>query len=598
MGPILTGVIWCLFALGTLQLRSEYNAVLIIWLPSAVAVAALHAHPMRQWPGLLLALYIAQLTTSLLIDLPLVNGMALAFATIVEAFICTRIGKLVLGGRGQLPRTFAHIAGLFLAAVAGALASALISFPFRTDPTLPELAWWFLASVLGILAGTPVLLFLRQYLGFGDQKVAISGSLSLKGLLLAFLLLVLLADIVLAIPHISLTPLLVIGILAIAIRFGQLGAAWGIIAYGVAATVRSLGGHNPAAFLDFTPFNAGLYLQALMLVMLAASLPLAALLLSRDKLEETLRRRNEALHQNLTIFNLAETLAGIGRWRYDLRKHTQDWSERMLEMNGLPRELAPDPGDVRDSLPDRGKELFGQIARHRDDRKPYDFHYRVRPGGGEERTLHISILNEFDDSGARIALFAVAMDVTQQVRREEAIELARGRAVQLAAEANRRANTDPLTGLPNRRCTLNRLGRLVDNAHRGGSSLAVLMFDIDHFKAVNDGHGHRTGDEVLIRVAQLASCEVRGADLVGRIGGEEFVWLLPGVDQNRAGQLAERLRSAIETGSALGGLPMVTVSIGISSLRPGEDADAMLARADSALYRAKEGGRNRVRLAA
>jgi PleD family two-component response regulator len=98
-------------------------------------------------------------------------------------------------------------------------------------------------------------------------------------------------------------------------------------------------------------------------------------------------------------------------------------------------------------------------------------------------------------------VFAVALDVTEQVRREEALELARVRAVTLAAEAQKLAMTDALTGLANRRCTLDWLTRLLRASNWDGTPLALVIFDIDHFKSINDCFGHATGDAVLTRVA-------------------------------------------------------------------------------------------------
>ncbi|TIX50508.1 sensor domain-containing diguanylate cyclase [Alteraurantiacibacter aquimixticola] len=599
IAPVITGAIWYVAALGSIYLRDTHGAVLILWLPAAVGVAALYAHDVRKWPAHLLAIFAAEMLVAAAIPVPVESGVVFAIATVAEALVCARIGISVLGGRGEIPRSLAQIAGLFLAAVVGSAAGALISFPFRTIPTLPELAWWFLASVLGILAGTPVLLFLRQRLGFGDQGVKLRGDNWPGGIGLAIALLALLAFLVLSFPLLPFTALLMVGMAAVAVRYGQLGAAFALIAYGLVGTGLSVGGNSPVANLDMSPRNAGLYLQALLMVMLAATLPLAALLMSRDALEGKLRGRNKALQQSLAIFDLAESVAGIGRWRYDLRTGAQEWSPRMLELNGLPPSLAPDPGYIRDLMPDGGSELFGQIAVHRGEREPYGFTYRVAPyGEEEERILHISVLNEFDDAGERIALFAVAMDVTEQARREEALEEARGRAVQLAAEAQKLANTDPLTGLANRRCSINRLRRLVDETRGQEQPLTVVMFDIDHFKLVNDGYGHQTGDDVLVHVAEIAREQVRERDLVGRIGGEEFVWLLPGMSAGRATQLAERLRCAIEKRSGDSNLPPVTASVGLATLRAGEDAEGVLARADRALYLAKDAGRNQVRMAA
>ena len=124
--------------------------------------------------------------------------------------------------------------------------------------------------------------------------------------------------------------------------------------------------------------------------------------------------------------------------------------------------------------------------------------------------------------------------------------------------------------------------------------LAVLMFDIDHFKLINDTYGHQTGDEVLCKIAEIARGQLRAEDLVGRVGGEEFVCILSGV----GGRLAERLCRAIAQGTERASCPRATISVGLALLRAGDTVETLMRRADAALYEAKENGRNQVRRAA
>ena len=168
--------------------------------------------------------------------------------------------------------------------------------------------------------------------------------------------------------------------------------------------------------------------------------------------------------------------------------------------------------------------------------------------------------------------------------------------VQLSLEM---AITDQLTGLHNRRYMSRHLDTLIGSSERSGKPVAFLIMDIDHFKSVNDIHGHDMGDEVLQEFAHRISANVRGIDLACRYGGEEFVVVMPDTDMEFACSVAERLRRSVETTPfAITRLPHrlnVTVSIGIAgSVGPDDSADALLRRADQALYRAKRDGRNRV----
>ena len=160
------------------------------------------------------------------------------------------------------------------------------------------------------------------------------------------------------------------------------------------------------------------------------------------------------------------------------------------------------------------------------------------------------------------------------------------------------ATIDPLTGLLNRRSLSDRVAQLTEQARvmGDGTSLALVTGDIDHFKQVNDTHGHQRGDDVLRDVAYLIRKTVRRFELVYRMGGEEFLVLLPGHDLAEAGRVAERIRIAVEHGRP-GGVD-VTISLGAVEFgTDGSDLHSLLARADAALYTAKREGRNRVVLA-
>jgi diguanylate cyclase (GGDEF)-like protein len=163
-------------------------------------------------------------------------------------------------------------------------------------------------------------------------------------------------------------------------------------------------------------------------------------------------------------------------------------------------------------------------------------------------------------------------------------------------ELERMATTDILTGLANRRRIDAVIAAEGQRAERFGNSLSVIIVDVDHFKSVNDNHGHQVGDLVLAKVSAILAHGVRSIDVAGRWGGEEFVVVCANTELAGALLVAERLRRSVETTE----IPVVgskTCSIGVAQLRPGESTDSMIARADAALYRAKQDGRNRVEAA-
>lgn len=155
------------------------------------------------------------------------------------------------------------------------------------------------------------------------------------------------------------------------------------------------------------------------------------------------------------------------------------------------------------------------------------------------------------------------------------------------------AQVDGLTGLANREKLDVELARTLSLAARGGQPLAVAMIDLDHFKRINDEHGHLVGDKVLHDLASRLARSVRATDTVGRWGGEEFLLLCPNTDAAGALAVAEKLRAAVAAEAFAGGL-WLTVSLGVAIATGNEAPDVMLDRADRALYQAKKTGRNRV----
>ena len=180
----------------------------------------------------------------------------------------------------------------------------------------------------------------------------------------------------------------------------------------------------------------------------------------------------------------------------------------------------------------------------------------------------------------------------------------RGKALEQACDALERVSrTDPLTGLANRRQRDNRLIDEWERALRNGGPLAVVAIDVDHFKRFNDTHGHAEGDRCLKAVAEMLMAGVRGpVDLAARHGGEEFMLILPGVDQAGAASIAERVRVMVATCSSDAGFRLpekVTISLGVAAIHPvaGRSVHELTIAADAALYRAKMNGRNRYELA-
>jgi len=262
--------------------------------------------------------------------------------------------------------------------------------------------------------------------------------------------------------------------------------------------------------------------------------------------------------------------------------------------------------DVVMETPDAGLELVRHIRGERKDRAIRLVLRTGQPGYAPEQDVVLAY--EIDDYKSKTELTAQKLftSVIACLRAYELIteinalnaEL-EARVAMRTAELQKLAMLDPLTGAGNRRHLEERAMAEIADCQRTGRALGVIMFDIDHFKHINDTWGHTVGDVVLQKVVQVASAQLRAMDFLARIGGEEFVILVPGDGLTGAARIAERIRAA------LAACPLcaqtvavaVTCSFGVTMVTEAS-LDAALVRADGALYQAKHGGRNQVMAAA
>jgi diguanylate cyclase (GGDEF)-like protein len=281
--------------------------------------------------------------------------------------------------------------------------------------------------------------------------------------------------------------------------------------------------------------------------------------------------------------------------------------ERIGERSGLP-ELFEDPDTVIKELrhaAEKARQLSDNYERDYDTANAFVLAYRM-----EFYLLHPAFELLFHSFGsvvggpnpethyhAHINRFIIALARYGRVTPE--LELL-GETLQRLWRENRtlahQATRDELTGLFNRRGFFGTSIPLASLAQRNHSVIGLLMIDLDHFKMVNDRHGHKAGDTILRAIADLLKANLRASDVAGRYGGEEFIVLLPSTSRGSAAETAEKIRHLVES-APLEGIPL-TLSIGLAEGRirssPTEELQALIQQADAALYRAKESGRNRV----
>jgi diguanylate cyclase (GGDEF)-like protein/PAS domain S-box-containing protein len=293
------------------------------------------------------------------------------------------------------------------------------------------------------------------------------------------------------------------------------------------------------------------------------------------------RRAADRLRESETRFRtLAETApcaitidqSGECRYANAAAGALTGYSPRELERMNLAELVHPEHQD----------QVRERAARSAED-PPAHFEFKIVRKDGQERWMDFCASTI--EYGGQKATLGAAFDITDRKRADEQIR--------------NLAYHDPLTSLPNRLLFRDRLRLAVAQAHRAGQKLAVLFIDLDRFKVINDSLGHALGDRVLQTVAARLQAAVREGDTVSRVGGDEFILILPGVERPlQVARVAEKICEALKEPLVLEGHELfVTTSMGISVYPDdGEDAEALIKNADTAMYRAKEHGRNRYQL--
>jgi len=307
----------------------------------------------------------------------------------------------------------------------------------------------------------------------------------------------------------------------------------------------------------------------------------------------------EALRKSESSLKIAQSKAHLGHWELDVGSGNIHWSDETYRILGYEPEQHPPSFDALLQVVDPGdRERVAQHILSAQVGSGFDIEFKIILPDGRVRVLHgmgevillghtqpqiIGAIRDITPS-TRTQLLGVVQDITEQKELQWKLE--------------REARTDPLTGCINRRHFLELAEHELTRARRYDEPLSVLMLDLDHFKIINDQHGHPVGDLVLQRLVHICQVTLRTEDSVGRLGGEEFAILLPESTLQEAQEAAQRICLAIAVTeiSLSEGAPIhFTASIGVATLAQ-EDADihTVIGRADKALYEAKHAGRNRV----
>lgn len=577
------GVAYFLMAMIALMTSRFEGGLAFIWAANALLMVALYTSPTRHWPRVLVSCGVASTIATSLMGMGPAAALPMALVNLAEALIVVIICRRFEQGRdspgGSNHRLLVFIFALCLPAnvIAGAAAALVAS---TLTPVSFAASWlqWYSGHVLGGLICMPILLMLFQgEVSRWFRETRPARKWEALGLLLLFALV---AVHVFFWARYPLLFVLLLPLVVIAFRIGYIGAAASVVVLAIIGGAATMTGHGPFHLVASSIGERTQFFQLYLAFSFLLAMPLAAELNSRHLLNRMLldsEARFRAIAEHCGdvvldvgidgIINYASPAAAeqlgctpgtlVGRPVADLVDPTA--RAAILETHRLALEQ---PGEVRTV------EFRSPVSA--DDLDWFEMVVRAVP----------------DENGNPTGLVSTIRDMSRHKARQRAL--------------HKVAAVDTLTGADSRWAFLAKLEKEIERTARGGNA-CLLLIDIDHFKLVNDRYGHGAGDGVLAGFVDRLRPGLRAMDSIGRLGGEEFAVLLAGADVERASMVCERLRKMVCAHPMLadGGVEIpVTFSAGLVALNGRADSTQVLEAADKALYRAKHGGRNCLRLAA
>lgn len=561
----------CALAIATSRIG---GGVALVWIATALLAAKLSVVPAASHRAYLLAAGAASFMATGTLGLGWQAAAPLALVNMAEGYIAAMILLRVerrMGGEAPdlIGRAFliSSLAPLFTV-----LPGALIATWVTQVAFIESVKNWLIGHVLGYLVLGPMFAMCLR----GNLSSWFSDLLTLRRRPAAAALL--LVGVTSAACFAQTTmPLLFLPTLTLVVLTyfaGREGAAVGIVMVGIIGGIQTLHGFGPVSLMEETPTFRLQFFEFYLAMNCLAMLPVSAALAARDRLMVQLTQsesRYRLLSNNVTDIVLATTPAGIIRF---ISPSVRNYGP-----------FTPDELQGRSAL-DLISPEFHEIIRHAQQRtlraggEPVQVEYVGMTGDGKRRWFETVQRCLYDDDGRPIEVVGTVREVSARKALESQLSIT--------------AQTDLLTGLPNRRA----LVEAVEMSLAGGEGGAMALLDLDHFKQLNDRFGHQVGDIALRHFAQIAASCLRGSDVLARWGGEEFAVLLPGASTAQASIICQRLIDTVAEAKLVCADTVIslTVSVGISPLV--RDFDLAMRSADQALYRSKSEGRARLSIAA
>ncbi|AHE57201.1 sensor domain-containing diguanylate cyclase [Sphingomonas sanxanigenens] len=576
---MLLGLLYFVAAAAAARLTRLEGGVACLWIANALLIAVLVLMRPQRWGAPVTACGIASLCATGLFGFGWAGAVPFMTINIGEVLIAAAL--LQRFGRRDAFESMRHLGVFVLAAgVAGPAAMAvpagLVAKLLTGTALWPNAVNYFLGHALGALTFTP--LFTMILVGDARRWVSAAGG---RRLLEGLVLLIAIAAVSYGVFAQHRLPLLFLPILPITLatfRFGRLGAVASLMILTTIAGILTAHGMGPLRLIDASPIVHMRYLQFYLAATVLTILPVAADLGRRDRLYRKLQESEERFRlitehaSDIVMTTLPDGTIGYV-------------SPSIVQLGGYDPLKLVGRRAIDMIAPSDHEHVRAEFLRALDaPETTVAFEYRAVTADGAERWFESNVRAMVGEDGVVDGVISVIRDIDRRKTME--VELARAAA------------TDALTGLANRRAFATAFDRCLN---QGTACGCVAVFDIDHFKRINDRYGHDAGDRVIQAFAEIALRHVREEDMVARLGGEEFGVILPGVEPAQAQEICERLRralgaEAIEVGA--GHTVSMTVSAGVAAFSAAQDRDAVMRAADVALYEAKGAGRDRLVLAA
>ncbi len=588
MGPKIPGQVALLIGIGlsyallaafAITLTRLSGGIALLWLANAPLIGALCNQPRRRWPAIALAAAIGACVASAMFSRTPIWAPVFAAINVGEGVLASALLVHLGVARDRFANNRSIAMFVLAAVIAAPLASGLVGAGIASRllhlDFVSALFDWVLGHGTGTLIGAPFALQIGRkdidWVAFHRRRGGIKAVFAtLFGMGVSYGVFTQTALPLLFLPMVP----LVMG----TFLFQRPGAAVGILIIATMGGILTVQGHGPINLMHGSEAARLQFFQFYLAILFMIALPVAAALVQRDKLMAQLAE-NEARYRLLAdnATDIMLTLDPDGTIRFAspaVRELGLFEPESLIGTNA--RELVHP--DDRDKV--RAVHLQALAAPD----SVFNVEYRAIKANGDTGWFETNTRAVRGSDGVIVAVVSVIRDLGRRKERE--------------AELERAATTDPLTGVLNRASFRSRVEDAM--ARCTGQPATLALLDLDHFKSVNDTHGHATGDAALLMLADLLRENLRHEDAIGRIGGEEFGILFTGLPLPASALICDRLREVLAA-SAIptpGGKPLhITMSIGLNPVLPDREIDALFGGADAALYVAKANGRDRTEVA-